>query len=223
MAVDKLDSQFVIDGLGQGILIFNSKGHLEMDNLAIRKFLGKDLNMIREKGWDGAKALFDVGLQDENSNADQARSKALEADEPVPFGIHYSGEYVHCWAASVIGKNGELYTMITLASPDWTAMQDLIGKFQSEINNTLEGAYGHVRLVDRTIEHIKESETAEQLAKRVGNFTKLIKIETIRAQRYMEMFERLENIRTGEIKKQLRGRHTKVVIEDFLEEFLEEL
>ena len=47
----QLNTQAMLDGLGQGVLIFDSADHLVLDNLAARTILGSDLKLIRAEGW----------------------------------------------------------------------------------------------------------------------------------------------------------------------------
>ena len=46
-----LDFRAVLDGLGQGVLLFDSEEHLVLDNLAARSILGPNLTLVRSEGW----------------------------------------------------------------------------------------------------------------------------------------------------------------------------
>ena len=103
MVFDKqLNYQSVLDGLGQGVLIFDNEDRLVMDNLAARTMLGTDLKLIRASGWKAATTLFNTRVDSSGETAESARKKSLESARPVRFHIHRSGEYVPCWAATVI-------------------------------------------------------------------------------------------------------------------------
>ncbi len=63
MAADrKFDIQVVLDGLGQGVLIFSNDGRLVLDNLAARTILSTDINVIRDEGWAATEVLFNTSI-----------------------------------------------------------------------------------------------------------------------------------------------------------------
>lgn len=218
----KLDLQAVLDGLGQGILIFDSDGKLIFDNLAARTVLGTDRNVIHSEGWSAVSVLFNTGVNNPDENIDSIREKALKAERPVRFHIYRSGQYVPCWAAAVTGEDGVVHTMITLDAPDWYLLTDVISYFRKEMKEAVDTAKGHVDIIDATIERYK-TEDGETLGKRINNFTRLINIHMQRTGYLMEMLERLENIRTGAITDIVRERHRKVDIAEYFEDFIEEL
>src|SRR5690242_17579049 len=98
-----IDFQTVLDGMGQGILIFDGSNKLVLDNLAARTFLGNDLRTVRSEGWSAAVALFNARQPDPHKAIDAARTQALNAARPVRFSIYRSGEYIPCWAAAIQG------------------------------------------------------------------------------------------------------------------------
>ena len=49
-----LDNQLILDGLSQGVLIFDSANRLVQENAAARALLGTDLKLIRSEGWIAA-------------------------------------------------------------------------------------------------------------------------------------------------------------------------
>lgn len=217
----KLELNPVLDGLGQGVLIFNSKGQLIVDNLAARSILGKDFNLIRSNGWDAVSTLFNTQRTNPDDMLDAIRDKALESSRPVRFSTYLAGEYLPCWAAAVEGEKGELCIMLTLETPDWTAMTDLVDKFRLEMKEVVESTQGHIDLIMQTIDHHKDG--AELLGKRISGFTRLITIHMDRVGRLMDMMERLENIRTGKLREVIRARRRKIDLENYLEDFVEEL
>lgn len=214
----KLETQIIIDGMGQGILIFDSDGRLVMDNIAVRTILGSDLNLIRTDGWKAAAVLFNTRLLNPDDNLEEVRKTALEAARPVRFHIFRSGQYLPCWAAALQGEGGMVYTMLTLELPDWTAMTQLIDRFRQEIMDAVEATQGHVDLITQTMK--KEDAS---ISKRIGGFTRLISVHMHRTKRFMEMFERLEHIRTGSIHEMVRERRRKIVLDNYIEDFVEEL
>jgi signal transduction histidine kinase len=224
MASDrKLDSQAILDGLGEGILIFDSAGKLLHDNIAARAILGTDLNLIRSDGWSAASVLFNARQSNPDETLDAVRTKALESARPVRFHIYRSGEYVPCWASAVQGSAGEVHTMITIETTDWTALTDLIDRFRNEMKEAVESTQGHVDLIMQNLQNPKPNLTVEMLSKRLLGFAKLIATHMHRSQRMLDMFERLENIRTGKVREQVRASRRKIVLSDFMEDFVEVL
>ena len=224
MALDtKLDTQVILDGLGQGVLIFNSDGRLLMDNIAARGLLGTDLAVIREEGWSAVSVLFSTGVDNPEERIDAVRSKALTSERPLRFRIYRSGEYVPCWAAAVTGSDGSVYTMITLDSPDWQAVTDMVDRFRTEMLEAIDATRGHVDLITATVQRTKPDDSVETLSKRISGFTRLVSIHMERTGRLMEMLERLEDIRTGRIRSIVRERRRRIALVDYFEDFVEEL
>jgi signal transduction histidine kinase len=224
VASDKqLNHQAVIDGLGQGVLIFDSGDHLVLDNLAARTILGTDLKLIRAEGWKAASTLFNTRLNNPDEAVENVRSTALTSGRPVRFHIYRSGEYVPCWAAAVQGDGGEIFTMITIEVPDWSAIHELMDKFREEVQTAAEATQGHTDLIMQTVKNVKPKDTVETLGKRITGFTQLISTHMHRLERMTKMLERLEYIRTGKIQEIVRANRKKLALADFIEDFLEEL
>ncbi|MDX1992964.1 MAG: sensor histidine kinase [bacterium] len=222
-AETKFDLQTVLDGLGQGVLIFNREGRLVLNNLAARQALGADFNLIRDKGWDAASTLFNTRQTNPDETIEAVRDRALQSSRPVRFHLYRSGEYIPCWAAAVLSEGGEVCTMITLDAMDWSAMTNLLDRFRNEMQEAIQSTQGHIDLINQTIKHAKPDAGAEVLAKRIGGFTRLISVHMYRIGRLMEMSDRLENIRTGNVREVVRQRRRKIVLVDFLEDFAEKL
>ncbi len=220
---NKLDTQIILDGLGQGVLIFDNDGRLVMDNFAARNLLGADLNIIRSEGWSAATVLFNTRLRNPDDTLDIIRNQAMEAERPVRFHIYHSGEYVPCWAAAITGGDGNVHTMITLDLPDWTAVTEIVERFRIEMKETVDSTRGHANLIAATIKNVKSDETVESLGKRINTFTRLISIHMERTSRLMEMLERLEYIRVGAVRENVRNQRKKIVLADYFEDFVEEL
>lgn len=218
-----LDGQAVLDGLGQGVLIFDNNGKLVLDNLAARTILGTDLKLIRSEGWTAASVLFNSGHHDPNATIDAARKRSLDSARPVRFHTYRAGEYVPCWAAAVQGKNGDVYTMITLEAPDWSIINDLIGKFREEVAEAVESTDGHINLINQSIKRMSPGSTVEQLNKRISGFTKLISTHMYRVGHLMELLGRLEALRTGLLISNMRAARRHIELEEFIEDFLEDL
>lgn len=219
----QLDSQAILDGLGQGVLIFDGTGRLVLDNLAARTMLGTDLKLIRSEGWTAAAVLFNSGQPDPNETIDAVRKRSLESARPVRFHTYRSGEYIPCWAAAVHGKTGDVYTMITVDAPDWSIINDLIGRFRSEVKDAVESTQGHINLVNQSIKRMKPTDTVDQLIKRISGFNKLIATHMYRTGLLMDLLGRLEALRTGMLLTSVRAGRERVVLADFVEDFIEEL
>ena len=64
-------------------------------------------------------------------------------------------------AAAVQGKNGDVYTMITMETPDWSIINDLIGKFREEVAEAVESTDGHINLINQSIKRLSPGATVE--------------------------------------------------------------
>lgn len=224
MVFDKqLNYQSVLDGLGQGVLIFDSEDRLVMDNLAARTLLATDLKLIRANGWTAAATLFNTRADSGDETADSARKKALESARPVRFHIQRSGEYIPCWAATVHGMGGEVFTMVTIEAPDWTAMGELLDKFRDEVETAATATQGHTTLITQSLKATKPGETVEQLSRRISGFVQLIAMHSHRIERLMDLMKRLETVRTGTLAEEIRAERKKIVLADFIEDFVESL
>jgi signal transduction histidine kinase len=221
--VQKLDLQAVLDGLGHGVLIFDSNGRLTLDNLTSRTLLGTDLSLIRSEGWKAATVLFDAGLIAPDSALETMRKKALESERPVRFQILRSGEYVPCWAAAVHGEAGAVYTMITLDMQDWTAMEQIMNRFSAEMLDAVSSTQGHIDLITQTLKNYDPEGSVKDLSRRITGFTRLISTHMHRGKRLLEMFDRFEDIRTGALQDKTRDQRRQIKLADFLEDFVEEL
>ncbi len=217
------DLKTVLDGLGQGVLIFSSDGRLVLDNLAARTVLGTDVNVLRSEGWRAATVLFNTKQTAPDETLDAVRVRVLESARPVRFQTYRSGEFLPCWMAAVQGEGGDVYTMITLDSPDWSAMSKLMEHFRGEMRDAIDSTIGHVDLVGQTLAHPSKKETVEQISRRIGGFTRLISIHMQRVGRLLEMLERLEHIRTGEVRDLTKKQRKKIKLSDFFEDFSEGL
>jgi signal transduction histidine kinase len=219
----QLNTQAVLDGLGQGVLIFDSADHLVLDNLAARTILGTDLKLIRAEGWKAASTLFNTRLNNPDDAVENVRTTALTSGRPVRFHIYRAGEYLPCWAAVVPGEGGEVYTMITMEVPDWSAIRELMDKFLDEVRTAAESTQGHTDLILQTIKNVKPKDTVEQVGKRITGFVNLIATHMYRIDRLTAMLERMEHVRTGKLQELVRANRKKIVLSDFMEDFMEEL
>ncbi|MCB9456942.1 MAG: ATP-binding protein [Anaerolineaceae bacterium] len=219
----QLDFQSVLDGLGQGVLVFDTDNRLVADNLAARNILGNDLTLIRAQGWAAAVTLFNTRLDDPNQGVDIMRQRAEESARPVRFHIFRSGEYVSCWVSLVHGDDDDQYIMLTIDVNDWTAISELLGHFRDEVQVAANATKGHTDLIIQSLRHLKAGETLEQLSRRVIGFTHLIGTHMHRLERLMLLLARLEAVRTGRLKDSVNREARKIYLADFIEDFVEGL
>lgn len=223
MAFDKqLSAQSILDGLGQGILIFDQADQLVQENLAARTLLGGDLKLIRASGWTAAAALFSSHAA-ASETADAARKRALDSARPVRFRIYRGGEYIPCWASVIYGTNGEEFTLITIEMPDWSALTDLIARFREEVASAAASTQGHTKVIQQSLKATRPGETVEQLSRRIGGFVTLITTHMHRMERLTALFERLERIRTGTLLETIQKEYRRIDLADFIEDLLEGL
>lgn len=218
-----IQSQTVLDGLGQGVLIFDAANRLVMENKAVRSILGSDLKLIRTEGWKAAAVLFNTRLTDPEKTLDVIRSTALASERPVRFHAYRSGEHVPCWASAVHGSGGEVYTMLTLDVPDWTVLTELVEKYLEEVRDATDSTAGHAELIMQSMRRPKPNETVEQLGRRIGGFARIIDIHMNRLGALTRLVERLERVRTNAIREDVRTGRQRISLSEFVEDFLEEL
>ncbi len=218
--------QTVLDGLGHGVLIFSGDGKLVQYNLTAGTILGADLNLIKAEGWQTAVALFDTNLRPQDMRLEAVREQALQAERPIRFKIYRSGQYIPCWAAAVPAENGEIYLMLTLDVADWRFVGSVIDRFRKEMRDTIDSTAGHISLINRTLKaddpELQDPATAK-IARRVGGFTRLIDVHMSRAGRLIRMLDRLQDLRTGDLRDKVRTMRKKIDLADFLEDFVESL
>lgn len=216
------DDQLILNGLAQGVLIFDAADRLIRQNAAARDIFGSDLKLISSEGWAAAAVLFDTKQPNAAMSANQVRAQALKTRAPVRFHIYRSGERVPCWV-SALEHSGETFTMIAVERPDWTALADLLDKYFEEVREVAHATQGHADLITRTVTAIKPNATADSLRPRVTGFTRLIDIHMYRLRLLTDLIERLEHVRTGVVRDLITLGRKRVVLTDFLEDFLEEL
>lgn len=222
MATTTFDMQVILDGLGQGILIFGGDGRLMYENLAARTMLGTDISLIRANGWSAAVSLLNTQQTDPDKQVEAYRNQALTSSRPVRFHILRAGERVPCWASAITAQNGEICTMFTLDSSDWSVVQELMTKFRTEMKEAIESTTGHIEIIEQLLVN-KQIKDVETMAKRISGFTKLVGIHMNRVGRFEMLMERLEHIRTGKVKDMARQRRRKIVLQTFFEDFTESL
>ncbi|MDX2075698.1 MAG: HAMP domain-containing sensor histidine kinase [bacterium] len=222
MATPTFDMQLLLDGLGQGILIFGQNGKLVYENLASRTLIGTDITLLRSNGWSAATALFKTTDTDPDKQLESYRIQTLTSLRPVRFYILRGGERIACWASAISTQGGEICTMLSFESPDWDALHELMTKFRAEMKDAIESTSGHIEIIEQLMKN-KQIKDVETLAKRISGFTRLISIHMSRVNRLETLMERLENIRTGKLKDSIRQRKRKIALKTFFEDFEESL
>ncbi len=217
------DLQAVLDGMGQGILVFAPDGKLVVENLAARTMLNTDLSVVRQAGWSAAAVLFNQQIPDPKQTLDAARTQALTVGRPIRFRTYRTGEVMPCWVAGVPGANGTLYTMLTMEQPDWQPVAEILERFNEELRTAVDSANGHTRLIAQVLNTRKPDDTPEQLAKRVVGFTRLVDIQMVRSSRLLGMVERLSAIRVGTLREQVRAGRRPIGLETYLEDLIEDV
>jgi signal transduction histidine kinase len=218
-----LSIQAVLDGLGQGALIFDSANHLVYHNQAAQLLLGNDLRAIQSLGWSGAVVLFDRQLSSTDATLDDLRHQALTAERPGRFHIQRDGEIVPCWAAVVHGDNGELYTLISIEAPDWLMLGDMWRRYLREVEEASEAVDGHAVLIEKSLQNPKANQNIEQVTRRIGGFAQIIRVQIYRLRALTALTTRMEAIQTGSLADLIAADLRKVNLLDFLEDFIETL
>ncbi|GAB4576225.1 MAG: hypothetical protein Kow0077_31650 [Anaerolineae bacterium] len=220
---DLVDYRAILDGLGPGILLFDTHGTLILDNWSARNILGRHLPPVRNEGWPALVRLAAESQEDDQPPLDELREQALRSAAPVRFHLYFSGAYTPCWVAAVYSASGAVLTLVTLERPDWSAITDLMATFRSEVSMSLSSTRGHAEIVRQILRQNEDNPDAARLAQRVMGFTELIATHMLRLQRLTHQLHRLEVIRTGALKKTVREARRKLRLDDFVEDFLEEL
>lgn len=227
MARGELPAQAVIDGFGQAVLIFDQDGNLAMENAAAGRIFGPDMTLLRGRGWQAAALLFDARAADLDNTLDAIRERAFVTGTPTRFHVLRGGEYIPCWASVVTDAEGNAYSIITVETPDWSALQEIVDQYLGEVRAAVEATRGHASLITQSIKKPRKigqtTETVEQLGKRISGFTRVIDTHMHRLDTLTTMMERLERIRTAQVGADVERTKRKIVLEDFFEDFIEEL
>src|SRR5687768_17893 len=213
----------ILDGLAQGILIFGPDGSLVLENRAARALLGADLDVIRQTGFSALVVLLDRQLPDGGITLEEARQQALAQEKPVRFRTYRAGEFLPCVVSGLHDPHDIPYLMISLETPDWDPVDETMTRFGAEIATALDSAKGHTDLIQQVIDRRKPNETADQVAKRLTGFNRLIQVQMIRSQRLLGMMNRLTDLRIGILREQVESRRKPFDLSTFLEDLTEEI
>ncbi|MBK8020335.1 MAG: PAS domain-containing protein [Chloroflexi bacterium] len=218
----QLTSQHVVDSLPHSILVFDSADRLVMANQAAKALMGTDLRLIQAEGWTAAQVLFNARPVDQIKPIDEIRRSVLNGGDPARFYIYRSAERLPCWLSG-LNDGDERYTLVAVDRPDWSAMNDVLEKYLEEVRDVMLSTKGHTDLIVQSIAKAKPGTTAEQISGRVAGFAKLIDIHMFRLQALTAMIERLDHLRTGVLREQVGGSRRKIVLSEYMEDFLESL
>lgn len=225
---DALNLKDVLDGLGHGVLIFNSDGDLVQQNRAAGAMVGLDWKLLQQQGWKAAETLFKPYTIGDSGSAEtrplnDVRKEAIQSGRPVRFQILLKGEFVPCWASAVPGERGAIFTMLVIDNPDWTALTDLVDLFRKEVKETVSSTRGHLDIINNSMGMVKPEDPVKNLTKRIGGFNRLIDMQMFRINELINQMERMEDLRTGQVREVARTTRRKINLEYWLEDFIEEM
>jgi len=222
----RIDYRALLDGMGQGILLFDADGRLLLDNLAARAILGQHVPAVRSGGWTALASLMQTPQESTSPDLSQLREQARRTPNPLRFYTYFAGAVVPCWIAVIYGASGATLTLISLERPGWDALTELTAIFRQEARMAISATQGHAELVTQLLVKHADNPETQALARRVLGFTGIIAAHMQRLQRLLVQMQRLEAIRTGELRKQIREERRRLrlltFIEDLLEDFAEE-
>ncbi|MFP4323592.1 MAG: sensor histidine kinase [Anaerolineales bacterium] len=220
--VANLDYNAVLDHLGAGLLIFNQQNQLVLDNNVAARILGPNIEMIRTMGWQALVMIIDAQTAD-RPRADELRQKSQRSGDAIRFSILLSGTYMPCWISVFPGMNGQPFTQVVIDNPDWSALQELMSTFRSEARSAINDTSGHANFIRNLMTKPPANITAKQLGEKALGMVNLISKEMHQLQRLVDLLHRLELIRIGQLPERIQQTQRAIDLEEFLEDFLEEL
>ncbi|MBE2183284.1 MAG: hypothetical protein IAE89_07650, partial [Anaerolineae bacterium] len=119
-----LPAPAILESMSHGVLVFDQSNQLVMENQAAAAILGGDLKIIRAEGWKAAAALFSPRGNNPDQTLDAVRERALSYRKPERFLASRAGDFLTCYASPIDFGSGQIYTMITLEMPDWSAVTE---------------------------------------------------------------------------------------------------
>lgn len=217
------DYNVILDHIGAGVLIFNQHNKLVFDNLVARRLLGPNLVLIRTDGWVPFSMLFFDDPSGEAPSANDLRAKAQKQAEPVRFSMMIGGSVVPCWMAVFTNDEKQTHTQIVINNPDWSALTELMGTFRAESRTAINDTNGHADFLRKLMQHPPSGLSAAQLGERSLGMVNLISTKMFRLEMLIDLLHRLEIIRTGQLNRLIEEQRRKINVEDFIEDFLEDL
>lgn len=216
------DSIAVLENLGNGVLIFNAEHQLVHDNRVARQILGTNMVVLRQKGWAALAMLINRDLPEEIS-ADELRAKALRQTSPVRFQLMLGNAYIPCWLSAVHQENETPLTLVSIEQPDWTPIRQFLQHLDKEGMPAVEDTLGHASFMIQIAKRANDATKVTQIAGQMQRFATLIQEEMTNFEHLVRQLQRLERIQTGQIGKNVKQRVKAINLEEFFEDFMEEL
>lgn len=217
-----IDHAAVIEKLGEGVLIFDADDKLVLDNQVARNVLGSNMVVIRQQGWPAFALIVDRD-QDDDVSANSLRAKSLRQTDPVRFRMLVADAYVPCWMSAVHQENTAPLTIISFEQPDWTPIHEFMQNLRKEGTPAIEDTLGHAKFMIQIAKRANDQTKVPQIAGQMQRFANLIHIEMEHLQVLFQQMHRLEAIRTGQARRTIEQHRKKIDLQDFFEDFLEEL
>lgn len=221
--VSQLDLQALLDGMGQGVLIFDSEGTLIVDNLAVRHLLGSTLAQIRQEGWTACVELLDSGRPEGKPGLAVLREQATQVTHPIRFNTTLNNTFLPGWISALYLQSGEVLTQISLEDPNWAALTQLMHRFRSEARQAITATRGHAELITQMSVNRPKDMTTDQLAGRVMGFSEIMSSHMYRLEALMEQLHRWEIILTDQLAEEVQSRKRQIDLAEWLEDYLETL
>ncbi len=219
----QIDYRALLDGMGEGVLLFDADGKLVLDNLPARSILGPNLMHIRTRGWSSLAELLDQSRAQDAPGLNQLREQALRSPNPIRFHTFMGGVHTPGWITGVYNARGAVFSMVVLERADWQPLTEIMTTFRNEARMSISATRGHAELIKQIVLQNSKTPEVERLGKRVLGFTDIISTHMLRLQNLMNLLQRLELLRTGALPRLVREQRRKLRLSDFLEDFLEEL
>jgi signal transduction histidine kinase len=224
MAVGQsLSLQALVDGIQHPVLVFDGDGALVLANDHARAFLGVDYALVSSAGWPAAEQLFVAYPQHPDQSLSAMQRQASEQRRASRFHIVRRGEPLACTVSIVEDAAGAPFTCVTVELNDWSALTELFDRFLAEVREDADAARGHADLILNSVRKPRANEGVEGLARRIGGFARLIQTHMHRMARLTSMMERMERIKTGQLAPAVARSMRRIVLDDFLEDFIEGL
>jgi hypothetical protein len=222
---DNLNLKDVLNGLGHAVLIFDSDGNLTHHNRAAATIVGVDLTMLKDEGWRAAQTLLNPHEPGaiSSESLDDVRRRANVSSKPIKFQILLRGAYTPCWASAVPADGGEMFTVLTLDNPDWSALTDLVDVFRKEVKDAVLATRGHIDIINSSMKQVQPEDPVKNLAKRISGFNQLIDMQMFRTNELLTQMERMENIRVGTLRENARQGRKRIGLSYFIEDFIEDM
>jgi signal transduction histidine kinase len=219
----KLDTHLLLDGLGQGIMLFDDSGALILANAAIREMLGRRLEPIERDGWDALVDWLDGTNETDTPDIDAIHAQATAEKRPIRFHIDLDRAYTPCWLSTIDAPGEGVLTQVCLERPDWHALAELMGTFRNEARMAITATRGHADLLAQLAADQAKHLSSEQLAGRVLGFAEIMASHMYRLEALTDLLYRWEIILTGQLGEDVATTTRQVELAEWIEDYLESL